>query len=149
MLRRASKSKTLGVQCSDERRRAKPSGFSAPTTVEGQNPQGSVLRRASKGKTLGVQCSDDRRRVKPSGFSAPTTVEEQNPPGSRLATAFCGVNAYVRGFLADVGRPIPEGRRHVLANRDRSPSGACRSDFLSVPPPQPLVLLSLLASLHL
>ena len=110
------KAKLWRVQCSDDRRRAKPSGFSAPTTVEGQNPQGSVLRRASKGKTLGVQCSDDRRRAKPSGFNAPTTVEEQNPPGFRLATAFCGVNAYVLGFLADVGRPIPEDRRRVPAN---------------------------------
>ena len=84
MLRRPSKGKTLGVQCSDDRRRVKPSGFSAPTTVEGQNPRGSVLRRASEGKTLGVQCSDDRRRAKPSGFSAPTSVEGQNPQGSVL-----------------------------------------------------------------
>ena len=35
VLRRPSKGKTLGVQCSDDRRRAKPSGFSAPTSVEG------------------------------------------------------------------------------------------------------------------
>ena len=67
----------------------KPSGFSTPTSVEGQNP---------------------------GGFSALTTVEGQNLPGFRLATAIFGVNAYVRGFLADVGRPIPEGRRRVPAN---------------------------------
>ena len=36
--------------CSDDRPRAKPSGFRAPTTVQGRNPQGSELRRPSKGK---------------------------------------------------------------------------------------------------
>ena len=96
--------------------RAELSEFSAPTTVEEQNPQGSVLRRASKGKTLGVQCSDDRRRTKPSGFSTPTSVEGQNLSGFRLATAVFGVNARGRGFSADVGRPILGGRRRVPAN---------------------------------
>ena len=54
VLRRASKGKTLRVHSSDDRPRAKPSGFRAPTTVQGQNPQGSELRRPSKGKTLRV-----------------------------------------------------------------------------------------------
>ena len=116
VLRRPSKGKTLRVQRSDERRRAKPSGFSAPTTVEGQNPRGSVLRRPSKGKTLRVQCSDGCRRAKPSGFSALTSVEGQNLPGFRTATAVCGVSACGRGFSADVGRPILGGRRRVPAN---------------------------------
>ena len=62
VLRRASKGKTLRVRDSDGRRRAKPSGFAAPTGVEEQNPQGSWLRRASKGKTLRVHGSDGRRR---------------------------------------------------------------------------------------
>ena len=83
---------------------------------EGYTLEGLVLRRPSKGKTLGVQCSDDRRRAKPSGFSALTTVEGQNLPGFSLATAVFGVSARGRGFLADVGRPIPEGRRRVPAN---------------------------------
>ena len=103
----------------------------------------------SKAEPRGFSATFFSSRMKPSGFSTPTTVEGQNLPGFRTATAVFGVNARGRGFSADVGRPILEGRRHVLANRDRSPSGACRSDFLSVPPPQPLVLLSLLASLHL
>ena len=48
--------------CSDDRPRAKPSGFRAPTTVRGRNPQGSELRRPSEGKTLRVHGSDDRTR---------------------------------------------------------------------------------------
>ena len=58
VLRRASKGETLRVHSSDERRRGKPSGFMAPTSVEGENPQGSWLRRASKGETLRVHGSD-------------------------------------------------------------------------------------------
>ena len=81
MLRRPSKGKTLRVQGSDDRPRAKPSGFTAPTTVRGPNPQGSELRRPSEGKTLRVQGSDDRPRAKPSGFGAPTTVQGPNPQG--------------------------------------------------------------------
>ena len=75
VLRRASKEETLRVHGSDGRRRGKPSGFTAPTGVEGENPQGSRLRRASKEKTLRVHGSDERRRRKPSGFTAPTGVE--------------------------------------------------------------------------
>ena len=40
------KAKPWRVQCSDDRRRAKPSGFSAPTTVEGQNLPGFRLATA-------------------------------------------------------------------------------------------------------
>ena len=76
VLRRASKGKTLRVHGSDGRRRGKPSGSMAPTSVEGENPQGSRLRRASKGKTLRVHGSDERRRGKPSEVAAPTGVEE-------------------------------------------------------------------------
>ena len=76
-LRRPSEGQTLRVQSSDDCPRAKPSGFRAPTTVRGQNPQGSELRRPSEGKTLRVQGSDDRPRAKPSGFRAPTTVQER------------------------------------------------------------------------
>ena len=75
VLRRASKEKTLRVHSSDGCRRAKPSGSTAPTSVEGENPQGSWLRRASKEKTLRVHGSDGRRRAKPSGFTTPTSVE--------------------------------------------------------------------------
>ena len=87
VLRRASKEETLRVHGSDGRRRRKPSGFTAPTSVEGENPQGSRLRRASKEKTLRVHGSDERRRRKPSGFAAPTGVEGGNPQGSRLRQA--------------------------------------------------------------
>ena len=76
-LRRPSKGETLRVRSSDDRPRAKPSGFRAPTTIQGQNPQGSELRRPSKGKTLRVQSSDDRPRAKPLGFRASTTVRER------------------------------------------------------------------------
>ena len=62
VLRRASKGETLRVHSSDGRRRGKPSGFAAPTGVEGENPQGSQLRRASKRETLRVHGSDGRRR---------------------------------------------------------------------------------------
>ena len=74
----------------------------------------SFLKR--KAKLWRVQCSDERRRAKPSGFSALTTVEGQNLPEFGLATAVFGVNARGRDFSADVGRPIPEGRRRALAN---------------------------------
>ena len=82
--------------CSDDRPRAKPSGFGTPTTVRGQNPQGSGLRRPSKGKTLWVRSSDDRPRAKPSGFGAPTTVQGQNPQGSELRRPSKGKTLRVR-----------------------------------------------------
>jgi len=97
VLRRASKEKTLRVHGSDERRRGKPSGFAAPTGVEGENPQGSRLRRASKEKTLRVHGSDERRRRKPSGFTAPTGVEGGNPQGSWLRRASKGKTLRVHG----------------------------------------------------
>ena len=67
VLRRASKGKTLRVRGSDGRRRGKPSGFTAPTSVEGENPQGSQLRRASKeedatGPCAAGSCRGARRR---------------------------------------------------------------------------------------
>ena len=97
VLRRASKEKNLRVHGSDGRRRRKPSGFMAPTSVEGENPQGSRLRRASKRETLKVHGSDEHRRAKPSGFTAPTSVEGENPQGSRLRRASKGKTLRVRG----------------------------------------------------
>ena len=97
-LRRPSKGKTLRVQSSDDCPRAKPSGFRAPTTVRGQNPQGSELRRPSKGQTLRVRSSDDRPRAKPSGFGAPTTVQGQNPQGSELRRPSKGKTLRVQSF---------------------------------------------------
>ena len=61
-----SKAELRGFSATFFSSRMKPSGFSAPTSVEGQNPRGSVLRRPSKGKTLRVQYSDERRRVESS-----------------------------------------------------------------------------------
>ena len=110
MLRRPSEGQTLRVHSSDDRPRAKPSGFRAPTTIRGQNPQGSELRRPSKGKTLRVQSSDDRPRAKPSGFGAPTTVRGQNPQGSELRRPSKGQTLRVRSS-DDRPRVKPSGFR--------------------------------------
>ena len=136
MLRQASKSKTLRVQCSDDHRRVKPSGFgaptavegqkpggfSAPTSVEGQNPRGSVLRRASKGKTLRVQCSDDRRRAKP--------WRVQYSDDRRRAES-SGVQACYRGFRRKRTRVRFLSRRWK-ANSRRSAPCTCKLRSISV-----------------
>ena len=122
MLRRPSEGKTLRVQSSDDRPRAKPSGFTAPTTVQGQNPQGSELRRPSKGKTLRVQGSDDRPRAKPSGFTAPTTVRGPNPQGSELRRPSEGKTLRVRSS-DDRPRAKPSGFRAPTTVQGLNPQG--------------------------
>ena len=82
--------------------KAEPRGFSATFF-------------SSRMKPSGFSAPFFRGRAKPSGFSTLTTVEGQNLPEFGLATAIFGVNARGRGFSADVGRPIPEGRLRVPA----------------------------------
>ena len=108
--------------CSDDRPRAKPSGFTAPTTVQGPNPQGSELRRPSKGQTLRVRSSDDRPRAKPSGFRAPTTVRGQNPQGSGLRRPSKGKTLRVQSS-DDRPRAKPSGFRAPTTVRGRNPQG--------------------------
>ena len=57
-----------------------------------------------------------KSKAEPRGFSLTFFSSRMNPSGFRTATAVCGVSARGRGFLADVGRPILGGRRHVPAN---------------------------------
>ena len=57
-----------------------------------------------------------KSKAEPRGFSLTFFSSRMNPSRFRLATTVFGVNARGRDFSADVGRPIPEGRRRAPAN---------------------------------